>query len=129
MVMKTGLINAVPRVMTSLDATRASRNCPTPVTIPRRKAYSMFPDRSSTTKDYNRIESGDQSVTWLYSLSVSLSKPSRMVNGWGGQPGMYRSTGRIFSIPLRTSGEFMNGPPLMAQAPQATTILGAGIAS
>src|SRR5579872_2746364 len=57
------------------------------------------------------------------------SRPSRMVQGWGGQPGMYRSTGRNFPQPLWTSGLSIYGPPLMAQAPTAMTSLGAGMAA
>jgi hypothetical protein len=31
---------------------------------------------------------------------ASLSKPSRIVSGWGGQPGMNKSTGIVFSTPF-----------------------------
>lgn len=36
-------------------------------------------------------------------LPSSCSRPSRIVNGCGGQPGMYKSTGRIMSAPLCVS--------------------------
>ena len=60
---------------------------------------------------------------------MNRSSPSRIVSGCGGQPGMYRSTGRVASTPLFTSGLSANGPPLIAQAPRAMTIFGLGTAS
>ena len=52
-----------------------------------------------------------------------------MVHGWGGQPGIQRSTGRRFPTPSWASGLPRNGPPLTAQAPQAMTSFGAGSAA
>src|SRR5690554_5073710 len=40
---------------------------------------------------------------------------------------MYTSTGRNLSIPATTLYPSLNGPPLEAQAPIATTYLGSGI--
>ena len=54
------------------------------------------------------------------------SRPSRMVSGCGGQPGMKRSTGTTPAAPLWTSGWSTYGPPEMAQAPEAMTIFGGG---
>ncbi len=56
-------------------------------------------------------------------------KPSRIVRGCGGQPGMKRSTGRSEPQPLWTSGLSRKTPPLMAPAPTAITSFGAGTAA
>jgi hypothetical protein len=62
-------------------------------------------------------------------LPKSRSIPSRAVIGCGGQPGMYKSTGKSASTPSWDSGIPANGPPEMAQDPEAITIRGSGVAS
>src|ERR1039457_2860510 len=60
------------------------------------------------------------------SLPRSRSRPSRIVSGCGGQPGMKRSIGRTDDAPSCCSGWPADGPPLIAPAPTAITIFGAG---
>ena len=60
---------------------------------------------------------------------MNRSRPSRIVSGCGGQPGIKRSTGTTEAAPSRISGCPAYGPPAMAQDPQAITILGDGTAA
>ena len=57
------------------------------------------------------------------------SRACKLVRGWGGQPGMNRSTGSNLSSPSVISGLPLKGPPLRVQLPAAMTTLGAGTAS
>ena len=65
----------------------------------------------------------------VYSLPSKRSIPSRIVKGWGGQPGIQRSTGMDFGTPSPTSGLPAKGPPLAAQAPTAMTSRGSPTAA
>ena len=60
------------------------------------------PPRRHANQKYRR---GYAPLAWMSSGSRPRrrSRPSRMVMGCGGHPGMYRSTGTIASAPLRTS--------------------------
>ena len=53
---------------------------------------------------------------------IRRSRPSRIVNGCGGQPGMKRSTGTMAAAPPATRPRPGVRPPEMAQAPTAMTI-------
>ena len=59
----------------------------------------------------------------------NLSSASRMVSGCGGHPGMNRSIGTVLHAPFSVSGWLMNGPPLIAQVPQAIASRGPGRAA
>lgn len=57
------------------------------------------------------------------------SSPSRMLQGFGGHPGIKTSTGINSESPLWHSRLSRNRPPEMAQEPTATTMRGSGTAS
>ncbi len=59
----------------------------------------------------------------------NVSKACRLVSGWGGHPGIKRSTGMRLSSPSVISGLPLKGPPVRVQLPTAMTTLGSGTAS
>jgi hypothetical protein len=95
---------------------------------------SALPSRSCAWMSSRYSAAADAAARLLVPVCRSSrpsrrSSPSRIVSGWGGQPGMKRSTGTVEAAPPRWAGRPAYGPPLMAQAPTAITILGGGTAS